>query len=113
MTAHREMIDLVCDEKVVDKDYAPLPQDKPFTAEEWRMDCADLMLDLNDADMAQFRTHLREVMWIDKYMRDLPDAGRRVKWSGFLAGDAVKAISYLIQSLESRGITPEHLEQKI
>lgn len=105
----RQLIDLVCDEKIVEKDYMPLPSDS-ISAENWKMDCADFLLNLGDEDLAELRDRLRKMLWWDKYMMKGNDVARNVDFAGTIANDSARVASLLLKSLAASNITMEMLE---
>ena len=105
----REMIDLVCDEKIVEKDYMPLPSDS-MSDKCWKMDCGDFLLNLSDEDLVELRDRLRKLMWWDKYMMKGNVVFRNVDFAGTVANDTARVASLLLKSLEASNITMEMLE---
>ena len=105
----REMIDLVCDEKIVEKDYMPLPSES-MSEKCWKMDCGDFLLNLSDGDLVELRDRLRKLMWWDKYMMRGNVVSRNVDFAGTVANDCSRVASLLLKSLEASNITMEMLE---
>jgi len=107
--ATREMIDLVCDEKIVEKDYMPLPSDS-MSAQDWKRDAGDFLLNLSDEDLAELRLKLFKLLWWDKYMMQGADTARMVDLAGSVTDFSARVASLLLKSLAASNITMEMLE---
>lgn len=107
--ATTEMIDLVCDGVIVEKDYMPLPS-VSLSEKDWNMDASDYLLNLDNDDMADLRDRLRNLLWWDKYMMPGNDVARHVDFAGAMANDSMRIASLLLKSLAASNITIEMLK---
>ena len=81
-----------------------------LSAEDWRRDAADYLLNLDDEDMARIRKRVRDILYWNQHMLPNETGWRMTYYSSNVANFAVEIAALLVKSIEASGITREMLE---
>ena len=105
----RKMIDLVADDVIVERDYMPLPSES-ISEENWKMDCADFLLNLSDDDLVVLRKSLARVRYYEQYMLHKRPNHAVLGASGLMLTFSADVVALLLKSLDASNVTQEMLE---